>query len=68
MTAAVTGQSLAGDQRSAFDALIDQLEAEIVRLQLEVELWKDRCAAERQAHEATIEHYDTMMDDMRYAP
>ena len=47
---------------------ITELQDEITRLRIEVELWKDRCEAERRAHEETIEHYDTMMADARYAP
>jgi hypothetical protein len=47
---------------------IGQLQIENERLKAEVELWKDRCAAELKAHEATIEHYETAMSDMRCTP
>lgn len=36
---------------------------EIKRLREEVEIWKDRCAAERADHEATIKHADKMLED-----
>ena len=34
--------------------------AEIEKLKEEVALWKDRCAAERQAHEESVRHYENM--------
>lgn len=47
--------------RAWFDE-VSRLEGKIADLQDEVELWKDRCGAERQAHEATIKHCDYMLD------
>jgi hypothetical protein len=58
--AAASGQSLAGDQRAPTPREIE--------LMAEVELWKDRCEAERQAHEATIAQTDDLLRDMGYAP
>jgi erythromycin esterase-like protein len=37
--------------------------AEIKRLTAEVEEWKERCAAERRDHEATIAHCDRVMNE-----
>jgi hypothetical protein len=49
-------------------AVAAMLMARIAELTAEVELWKDRCAAERQAHEATIAQTDDLLRDMGYAP
>lgn len=52
------------------NALADKLAAELQRLgdeneelRAEVELWKERCEAERQAHEATIKQCDAMFNE-----
>jgi len=39
-------------------------DAEIERLRAEVEDWKDRWTAERRDHEATIRHFDKLMNEV----
>jgi chromosome segregation ATPase len=39
-------------------------ETEIERLTAEVEEWKERWAAERRDHEATIRRFDTLMNEV----
>jgi hypothetical protein len=35
----------------------------VTELRAELEQWKERWAAERRDHEATIRHYDKLMND-----
>ena len=44
-------------------AEIIRLLREVERLRAEVEEWKERCAAERRDHEATIAHCDRVMNE-----
>ena len=44
----------------ANEKVSDAAHAEIEKLKDEVQLWKDRCAAERQAHEESVRHYENM--------
>jgi len=44
-------------------AVAAKLMARIAELTAEVNLWKDRCEAERQAHEATIDHLHKIMNE-----
>jgi len=45
--------------------LIKKLKEEILRLDNEVAMWKDRWEAELQAAIANEKHYDKMLDDPR---
>ena len=38
--------------------------AEIGRLRAEIEEWKERWEAERRDHEATIRHFDKLMNEV----
>jgi hypothetical protein len=46
---------------SALNERVDELEREIACLQREVALWKDRCVAEQQAHEATVKWFNEQL-------
>jgi len=50
---------------TVYENKIMELKAEIYRLRDEVALWKDRCEAAEQAHEATIEQCDKMLNEWR---
>lgn len=45
--------------------IIERKDAEIAKLTEEVEMWRDRWEAEREAHEATIESADAMWTEER---
>ena len=47
------------------EIIIERKDAEIAKLTEEVEMWRDRWEAERQAHEATIESADAMWTEER---
>jgi len=46
----------------SFEAMRDA-NVEIERLKREVEEWRERWAAERRDHEATIRHFDKLMNE-----
>jgi hypothetical protein len=48
------------ERRDAADA-IEELELQLAEASHDAELWKDRCDAEREAHDATTSHYEKLM-------
>ncbi len=46
-----------------FMLVVEQaLREEIKELKAQVDLWKDRCMAVEQAHDATVEHYEQLLN------
>ena len=49
-----------GTDTPAVERALHDLRVEIEKLQAEVDLWKDRCMAAEQAHDATVERYEQL--------
>jgi hypothetical protein len=48
------------ERRDAADA-IEGLQLDLAEASHDVELWRDRCDGERQAHDATVSHYEKLL-------
>jgi hypothetical protein len=48
------------ERREAADA-IEELECQLAEAWHDVDIWKDRCDAEREAHDATTSHYEKLL-------
>jgi hypothetical protein len=46
---------------SALNEHVDKLELEIACLKREVQLWKDRCVKEQEAHEASVKWFNEQL-------